>query len=347
MIKYIIQETETLQAAKEKLNNLSPEEGLIVVNKSNEYVGTLFHKNEKFQLLINTNSEYKIQDLTYLDKGKIDYPYEKFYSQTELYAIGKNIPVCDSNGKVIAIIECEKVKCILPVGVLIMAGGRGERMKPLTEETPKPLLTVGGMSLLERLLLHLKQFGIIEITISVHYLAESIFKKIGDGSLLGIKVEYITESSPLGTMGSAAIMSKSKYSDLLVLNADLLTDVDLMSFYLYKINSKNTEFVIGMIPFKIELPYALLDTDKNNTILSLSEKPEMRFNCNAGIYLFSKSLLSLIPDNQYMDAPDFITKALNSGAEIKGFEIREYWRDIGRMEEFNAVNDPLQDNMPQ
>ena len=73
----------------------------------------------------------------------------------------------------------------------------------------------------------------------------------------------------------------------------------------------------------------------------------MRFNCNAGIYLFSKSLLSLIPENQYMDAPDFITKALNSGAEIKGFEIREYWRDIGRMEEFNAVNDPLQDNMPQ
>jgi len=213
-----------------------------------------------------------------------------------------------------------------PLSALIMAGGFGARMLPLTERTPKPMLPVAGRPLLERTIRSLSRTGIQRVVISTHHLAERITSHFGDGHDYGVQLEYVTEAVPLGTAGALRLVSGT--GPLLVVNGDILTRVDfgdLMDFH----HEQRAELTICMRRCELQLPYGVLDCD-GPLVRSVREKPSESFWVNAGIYLVEPSVRDLIPDGERFDMTDLIDRMLADGRPVAGFPIVEYWLDIGQ-----------------
>jgi dTDP-glucose pyrophosphorylase len=213
-----------------------------------------------------------------------------------------------------------------PLSALIMAGGFGVRMLPLTEHTPKPMLPVGGRPLLERTVRSLSRTGIRRVVISTHHLADRITSHFGDGHDYGIDLEYVTETLPLGTAGALRLVNET--GPLLVVNGDILTRVDfedLMAFH----RDQRAELTVGMRRCELQLPYGVLDCD-GPLVRTVREKPREAFWVNAGIYLVEPSVRDLIPDGTRFDMTDLIDRMLADGRPVAGFPIVEYWLDIGQ-----------------
>ena len=213
-----------------------------------------------------------------------------------------------------------------PLSALIMAGGFGSRMLPLTERTPKPMLPVGGQPLLERTIRSLSRTGIGRVVISTHHLADRITSHFGDGHDYGIALEYVTESRPLGTAGALRLVNET--GPLLVVNGDILTRVDfddLMDFH----RDQRAELTVCMRRCELQLPYGVLDCD-GPLVRTVREKPSEAFWVNAGIYLVEPSVRDLIPDGERFDMTDLIDRMLADGRPVAGFPIVEYWLDIGQ-----------------
>jgi dTDP-glucose pyrophosphorylase/CBS domain-containing protein len=213
-----------------------------------------------------------------------------------------------------------------PLSALIMAGGFGVRMLPLTERTPKPMLPVGGRPLLERTIRTLSRTGIRRVVISTHHLAERITSHFGDGHDYGIDLEYVTETLPLGTAGALRLVNQT--GPLLVVNGDILTRVDfddLVEFH----RQQGAELTVGMRRCELQLPYGVLDCDGPH-VRTVREKPSESFWVNAGIYLVEPSIRDLIPHGERFDMTDLIDRMLADGRPVAGFPIVEYWLDIGQ-----------------
>ena len=213
-----------------------------------------------------------------------------------------------------------------PLSALIMAGGFGVRMLPLTERTPKPMLPVGGRPLLERTIRALSRTGIRRVVISTHHLAERITTHFGDGHDYGIDLEYANETLPLGTAGALRLVNQT--GPLLVVNGDILTRVDfddLVEFH----RAQRAELTVAMRRCELQLPYGVLDCD-GPLVRTVREKPSDAFWVNAGIYLVEPSVRDLIPGGERFDMTDLIDRMLADGRTVAGFPIVEYWLDIGQ-----------------
>ena len=198
------------------------------------------------------------------------------------------IPLLDINKKLLEIIDLKKLKAALPITALIMAGGRGERLKPLTDTLPKPMLLIGDKPIIEHNIDRLISFGVKNFFISVRYLKESIISYLGDGSSKGVKISYIEETNPLGTIGSITKLDNINHEDILVMNSDILTNIDFEDFYnSYK--NQNSDMMLASIPYVVAVPYAVLTT-KDQFIQNFEEKPTYTYYSNGGIYLMKFSL---------------------------------------------------------
>jgi dTDP-glucose pyrophosphorylase len=225
---------------------------------------------------------------------------------------------------------------------VIMAGGEGNRLRPLTSEIPKPMIKLGEIPLLEYQIRSFAEMGIEKIYISVNYLGDIIEKYFGNGANFGIKIDYLREADKTGTAGSLSLLPEIPEKSLLVINGDIFTASDYNALYSFH-KSSNSQLTIGAIEHKIEIPYGVIELEGEN-VSSVKEKPSQHYLCSGGIYALSPQLLSLVPKSIEFNMTDLIRDCLNIGVKVNAFPIHEYWTDIGTPEDLERARKKFAQN---
>ena len=264
-------------------------------------------------------------------------------SREKILALMKNkdilqVPILDKNNRIIGletlqnIVETKRHDNI----VFLMAGGFGTSLKPLTDDTPKPLLKVGDKPILETIIRQFIKSGFHNFFISVHYKADMVQKYFGNGEKWGVSIKYVYEDQPLGTAGALGLLP-SYISDMpiVVMNGDLLTKVDFEDLLKFHTNNSGIA-TICVRKYDFQVPYGVIETSRNK-VTSIVEKPKHRFFINAGIYVLNSSVLDKINGESYLDMTQLLEEKIQENAEIDVFPIHEYWMDIGRVEHFEQA----------
>ena len=249
----------------------------------------------------------------------------------------KVLPKLNTSGQIEKVYDLAHMHSILPIHAIVMAGGRGERLRPLTDNTPKPMLPLGNKPIIEHNIDRLISYGIETITISVRYLSDQIISYFGDGSEKGISIKYVEEDTPLGTIGCLSLISNIEQESVLVLNSDIFTNIDFEDFYLNFI-SENAEMAVASIPYSVDIPYAIMELN-DNRITSFKEKPKNTYYANAGIYLIKKEIVSLIPNNSFFNATDLMDRIMAQNGKLIHHPITGYWIDIGKHDDYNKAKE--------
>jgi dTDP-glucose pyrophosphorylase len=244
------------------------------------------------------------------------------------------IPVIDSKGRLVTIIFDSRLLRDEPKEnfVVIMAGGMGMRLRPLTENCPKPLLHLGGRPVLENLILHFKKYGFSRFYLSINYLGHMIRDYFKDGSGFDVDIRYIEEPSRLGTAGALSLLSEKPTMPVLVTNGDLVIQLDIDDFLMHHIDSK----VAGTMcirQYGIQIPYGVVQTDGQH-ITSFLEKPSYSYFINAGLYCLEPDTLDMIPQGSYFDMPTLFDAIVRSGKKAGIYILEGPWMDIGNIDDY-------------
>ena len=322
-----------LQALK-KLNALRDVSRLIlfVTNNDGSVLGSLTDGDIRRSLAIEPDLLRKVGEICYRN-FVFEYDEKEFLDLSSLRKKDiKVLPILDKNKKIVRILDLEKVKSILPLECMIMAGGRGKRLSPLTDNVPKPMLLLDGKPILEHNIDRLIAFGIKKIYISVKYLGEQIEEYFGDGSQKGIIIEYVWEEESLGTAGALALVDEFKSEHVLLMNSDLFTDVDFQDLYLELIKSK-ADMAVSSTEYKVDIPFAVFETNLKQ-VIDFKEKPSYIYHSNAGIYILKKKLISEIPKNKFYDITDLMDNLVKQGGKLIHNPIKGFWIDIGNPSDY-------------
>jgi len=241
----------------------------------------------------------------------------------------RHIPLVNPEGQVIDLaLLADLVKGYdLPMAAVIMAGGFGTRLRPLTEDLPKPMLPVGEKPIMERIIEQLRAAGIRRVNVTTHYQQDAIINYFGDGKRFGVDIRYVEEEHPLGTAGAIGLLD-SIDDPLLVINGDILTRVDFRAMLDFH-HEQRAHMTVAVRQHEFHIPYGVVETS-GVEITSISEKPVMRHFINAGIYLLSLESRQFIPKGEHFDIPDLINRLISGDRRVVSFPIHEYWLDIGR-----------------
>lgn len=333
----IISEKDNIRKALELLNQ-APAQTLFVINDNEQVVGTLTDGDVRRGLLNGASldahaSKVCLRDFCYLDA--------EHSSPDNIRDIKKRfiklVPYLSADKKIIKVIDFRTTCSLLPVDAVIMAGGRGERLRPYTDTTPKPLLKLGGKPIVEYNVDRMKQYGIDHITFSIRYLGEQIKNYFKDGSTRDISISYIEEDCPLGTIGAVSKLKDYHNDTVLIMNSDLFTNIDFEEFYIHFIES-DADMAVASIPYNVAIPYAVMNTE-DSLITSFEEKPTYTYYSNAGIYLVKSSILKAMPENKHCDATDLMQQLINEGKRVTYFPIVGYWIDIGKPEDYKKAQE--------
>jgi dTDP-glucose pyrophosphorylase len=250
----------------------------------------------------------------------------------------RHLPVVDAERKLIDVLLLDDLlrPAALPNAAVLMAGGDGTRLRPLTESTPKPLLRVGGKPLLEILIERLRAAGVREVFLIVRYKSEMIEAHFGDGGRLGVRIRYVRETTPLGTAGGLALLGEPLTEPFFLVNGDILTKCDFRAMLEFH-RRHRADLTVGTVPHTVEVPYGVLEVE-GEQLSTISEKPRLDFLINSGVYVVGPSALSLIPRERPFDAPELIPLLKGAGRTVVAFPIREYWLDVGRHADFTQAN---------
>ncbi len=251
----------------------------------------------------------------------------------------RHLPIVDFAGRAIDLVTLDTLlgPTPQPYPVVIMAGGEGARLRPLTEHTPKPMLDVGGQPILETIIRRCAAVGFSNFYVSVNYRADVIKHHFGDGRPLGVGITYLDESAPLGTAGPLGLLPADLETPVLVLNGDILTKMDptrLIEFH----RDSGAAATMGVREYEFQVPYGVVDIDENE-IRGLREKPVSRQFINAGIYVLGQDALELLPRGAASDMPDLFSACRTAGLKTLAFPIREYWVDIGHIDDYRRANE--------
>lgn len=225
-----------------------------------------------------------------------------------------------------------------PVDALIMAGGFGARLLPLTRTTPKPMLPVGDRPLMERTIECLREAGVRHVNITTHYLGDQIASHFGDGHSFGVEVSYVTEERPLGTAGSLRLID-SGGGPLLVINGDIVTGLHFRDLLTYH-RMQRADLTVAVRQYEMQVPYGVVEC-AGEQVSAIREKPVHRFFVNAGIYVIEPAVRALLPDIERLDMPDLITHLLQLGRRVVSFPVMEYWLDVGRHADYQQAQDDV------
>ena len=271
-----------------------------------------------------------------------------FTSDEELIKIMKSnnidvIPIVDKNMK------CKEVKYLNRISknklrssknnfdfAVIMAGGIGKRLLPLTKNTPKSLIKVNDRTILERQIEYMVKKNIKNIYISINYLGHIITKHIGSGKELNANINYIYEDKSLDTAGALSLIKGLPKKPILIINGDILTNLDYDIFYNHHMKTKS-DITVGSIPLSHDVPYGVIDIDDKFNIRSIKEKPQYNYLCNAGVYIFSPEVLNLMKASKKISMTDFIEYCISKGLKITTFPIYEKWYDIGNIKDLKKA----------
>lgn len=339
----IISHTFTIQMALERLNNLLHKYSLtlFVIDEEQKLIGTVTDGDARRGLLNGVSLDDNIQaimhtDYRFLQADNIDLDQIKYFKEKEIALV----PIINSKGEIVRIVNLNHSKTILPLDAIIIAGGEGRRLRPLTENTPKPLLKVGNKPIIEYNVDRLGHYGVYSIHITIKYLGEQIVNYFGDGQTKALNIQYIWEKDiPLGTIGSLALIEKFTHDYLLVMNSDLLTNIDFEDMYNTFIKT-DADMIVATTSYEVKVPYGVLETE-DNYIVSLKEKPTYTYYSNAGIYILKKELIKFIPKHKKYDATDLMTLLIEQGYKVVQYPIFGYWLDIGKPEDFQKAQEDI------
>jgi len=245
------------------------------------------------------------------------------------------IPELDTEGRLAGIIDLSRQKTILPLRAVLMAGGKGERLRPATLTTPKPLLEIEGKAIIDYNIEALAACGIDDITVSTRYLAKQIEQHFSH-PVAGVNVRCIREEKPLGTIGALGLLDFGDNGDTLVMNSDLLTTISFEEMYLTHVR-RQADVTIAVVPYQVSVPYAILTTD-STAVTAIEEKPSYSYYANAGIYIFSNKILKTL-DGGHCDATDLISSAIASGKLVTYYPIKGTWIDVGSPLDFRQAGE--------
>lgn len=223
---------------------------------------------------------------------------------------------------------------------VIMAGGEGARLRPVTESIPKPMVKIGGVPLLQRQVERLAKSGIQKLYISINYLSHIIENHFGNGNDYGIEIFYLREEEKLGTAGALSLLPEKPSKSIILINGDILTTFDFESFYSFHISNK-AKVTIASIDHRVDIPYGVIYS-KGSIVKKLIEKPSKRFLCNAGIYAISPEALELMPKDKFSNMTDLINNCLSKKISVAVFPMYEYWSDIGTIDDLQNARDYFQ-----
>jgi len=268
---------------------------------------------------------------------------EKDKSREEIVALMKielihQIPIVDERGCVVGLEVLDEVTHLEEQEnlVILMAGGFGSRLRPLTDDCPKPLLRVGSKPLLEIILKSFIEFGFKRFYFSVLYKGDMIEEYFKDGSKWGVQIRYIHEDKAMGTAGALGLLPERPDKPIIVMNADLLTKVNFRYMLRFHYEHKASA-TMCVREYDVQIPYGVARLEKSR-LIGIDEKPSQHFFVNAGIYVLEPEILDMVPKNSQFDMPSLFEKLIEKNLEIAVFPIREYWLDIGHADDFERAN---------
>ena len=335
--KYLISENSSIREALIRLDKLAQDATVFIVDGENTLLGAITDGDVRRGLIEGINASDSVTSVMnktprFVRNGENNIKQLIEFRDKNLQII----PVLNkADDRICNVINFRLHRSYLPIDAVIMAGGQGQRLRPLTENTPKPLLKVGETPIIERNIDRLAMYGIDDIYISVNYLGEQLEDYFGDGEKKGIRMGYLWEDQPLGTIGAISQVEEFNNDYILVMNSDLLTNIDFENFFTDFL-SHEADLSVLSLPYKVDVPYAVLETE-DGRIKSLKEKPSYTYYSNGGIYLMKREVLNRIPKNSHFNATDLIEALIEEGKHVRSFPMVGYWLDIGNHDDFKKA----------
>ena len=257
----------------------------------------------------------------------------------------RQIPLVDESGRVTNIVTLNELLPTQPqeLRAVIMAGGFGTRLRPLTDHMPKSMLPVAGRPVMEWIVEKLRRAGIRQMKVTTHFMPEKIMDHFGDGQSFGVEMEYVNEDRPLGTGGALGLIAPPT-EPFLVINGDVLTEVDFQKMLDFH-QEHEADMTVAMNMHQVEVPYGVIDCT-GPVVMRLREKPRMHMLVNAGIYLLQPTVYQFIPQDTHFNMTDLIQWLLDAGRKVVGFPIREYWMDVGQHPDYSQAQKDFSDGYP-
>ncbi len=338
MDRHIINDNSTLLDALRQLNSLSGEVmTLLAINNNGVMTGTITDGDIRRNLLNGVTLTSPVSDamnrrFKYLQGDVVDVVHMR---QCRLKGITL-LPHLDNQGRIKQVYDLTVTRSVLPISAILMAGGKGERLRPLTTTTPKPLLKIDGKAIIDYNVEALAAVGIDDITVTTRYLSDQIHDHFAI-PVAGVNVKCVEETIPMGTVGAASLVKRGKGNATIIMNSDLLTTISFEDMYLKHIE-ENADITIAAIPYSVSVPYAILATD-GAQVTAIEEKPSYSYYANAGIYIISNELLDTLSTEERTDATDLVERAINSGRRVIYFPINGTWIDVGSPTDFKQAQD--------
>ena len=339
MKEHLISKDITLLEALSRICDLAPEPlVLFVIDEEKRMVGTLTDGDSRRALIAGASVSDKVEkimhrDFNYMRVEDID-DVKEIKRQRDMKM--RLVPVLDAEKHIVEIINLEKYNSRLPFDAVLMAGGKGERLRPLTLETPKPLLKVGDKCIIDHNIDRLISYGVKHISVTVNYLKEQIEEHFAEprGE---VQVKTVREPKFLGTIGSIKFVENFYNDTILVMNSDLFTNINYEDFFLH-FKEHDADMSVAAVPYTVSVPYGIFDLEGRN-IQGLIEKPTYNYYANAGIYLIKRRALEEIPDEAFFNATDLIEKLIAEGKKVIRFPLNGTWIDIGNPQEYQKANE--------
>jgi dTDP-glucose pyrophosphorylase len=251
----------------------------------------------------------------------------------------RHLPLLDAERRVVDMLRLEDLVALPPLTAraVIMAGGEGRRLRPLTESTPKPLIAVDGKPLIEIMIERLRRSGVTDIIIALHHKSELIREQLGDGTRLGVRIDYALEPKPLGTMGALTLLRDRLDAPFFVVNADILTKCDFRAMWEFHQDQASAAMTVGVSIHQVDIPFGEF-TLHEGRVTRVEEKPRKEIPVNAGIYILDPSAINMIPPDEFFDATDMIRTLVDHNQFVAAYPVREYWLDVGRRDDLEKAN---------
>lgn len=252
----------------------------------------------------------------------------------------RQIPLIDGDKRVVDVVLLDDLvlESEAQLAAVLMAGGFGKRLMPMTENVPKPMLEIDGKPILERIVEQLRDSGIGNVSVTTHYRHDQILDHFGDGKDFGLKIDYIREDNPLGTAGALSMIDRPD-QPVLVMNADIITNLNFRVFSKFH-DDNDATMTVAVRPYEHTVPYGVMETD-GVVVKGVREKPKSRWMINAGIYILAPEAFDYIPANERFDMPSLMERLMKNGLKVVCFPLHEYWRDIGQPQDFKAAENDV------
>lgn len=336
--KYIVNSSESIVNALKRLNNFDKEDSLtLFVEENSTIVGSLTDGDIRRALVNGITIDANVgsvahRSFVYLKVGTCDVKQIHIAKEKGI----ELLPVLNDQMQIVDVVNFKKQKSYLPIDAVLMAGGKGERLRPLTENTPKPLLKVGDKCIIDYNIDRLISYGIQHLSVTVNYLKEQLEEHFAEPRN-NVMVKTVCEPKFLGTIGSIKYVENFYNDAILLMNSDLLTNIDYEDFFLH-FKEHDADMSIAAVPYTISVPYGIFELDGRN-VKGILEKPTYNYYANAGIYLIKRKLLDLIPEGEFFNATDFMDLLIKNGYNVIRFPLNGTWIDIGSPQEYQKAKE--------